>query len=328
MKSRDYAFDNVRFILIVLVVFAHFLEITQGYGADCTLYRIIYSFHMPVLIFISGYFAKFNFKKIIKTFILYIVFQSLYIGVSNLCFDAQLYYNLIIPYWLMWYLLVYLFYLCLVPVLDYDRKNLSIPNKYVHMITMFVISITLYFASPYLFEYGEVLSILRFFTFLPYFVAGYYFKKIICDNIDGIFKSKDMSKMVKVIFLLLAITSSLVIAFSNKITTIDLYGSQPSHESHYLLVRLILLLCAFNFIGFFTLTLRYNKKISFITKFGGNTLVVFLLHGFIIRLVEYYNWFSDYSVNIVFVLFVSILLVILLGNIKLKDLINLSYKDK
>ena len=42
MKKRDYAFDNSKLILIVLVVFAHLLEISSKYGPQHNIYRIIW----------------------------------------------------------------------------------------------------------------------------------------------------------------------------------------------------------------------------------------------------------------------------------------------
>ena len=60
MKERDYGFDNSKLILIILVVFAHLLEIsTKNYGSNNDIYRVIYSFHMPAFVFITGYFSKF-----------------------------------------------------------------------------------------------------------------------------------------------------------------------------------------------------------------------------------------------------------------------------
>ena len=57
IKKRDYLFDNYRTLLIFLVVAGHVIE---------TIYRnnwfleglkwIIYSFHVPAFVFISGYF--------------------------------------------------------------------------------------------------------------------------------------------------------------------------------------------------------------------------------------------------------------------------------
>lgn len=54
---RDPYLDIVKGMLILFVVFGHMLE--SGYGAmGNTLYHFIYSFHMPLFIFISGYLTK------------------------------------------------------------------------------------------------------------------------------------------------------------------------------------------------------------------------------------------------------------------------------
>ena len=61
MTKRIYKFDNLKAILIFLVVFGHFLELVEGHKL---LYLTIYSFHMPLFLFLSGYFARFDRKKI------------------------------------------------------------------------------------------------------------------------------------------------------------------------------------------------------------------------------------------------------------------------
>ena len=101
---RNNRMDNIKFFLIFCVVFGHMLELVD----TGVWYKIIYSFHMPAFIFVSGYFAQFNRKKIISVLVYpYILFQCLY-----LLFDAVLIkQNLALlkiqfttPYWLLWYL--------------------------------------------------------------------------------------------------------------------------------------------------------------------------------------------------------------------------------
>ena len=70
MRERDYLFDNIKFFLIFLVVFAHLLEPKLGDSTVKAAYNVIYSFHMPVFIFVMGYFAKFNPAKILKSIVL------------------------------------------------------------------------------------------------------------------------------------------------------------------------------------------------------------------------------------------------------------------
>lgn len=62
-QNREYLYDNIRGILILLVVLGHALEYFRlDNKVGEFLYVFIYLFHMPVFIFISGYFSK-NLKK-------------------------------------------------------------------------------------------------------------------------------------------------------------------------------------------------------------------------------------------------------------------------
>ena len=64
MRQRDYKMDNIRFFLIFCVLLGHFLELFVGaFSSD--LYKIIYSFHMPAFLFLTGFFARFNRRKIV-----------------------------------------------------------------------------------------------------------------------------------------------------------------------------------------------------------------------------------------------------------------------
>ena len=90
IKQRLYRFDNIKFILIFLVVFGHMLEFTPGYTNTHDIYRIIYSFHMPVFIFVSGYFARFSPRKILTTYIWpYILLQTLYLAMVYYYLDPS-----------------------------------------------------------------------------------------------------------------------------------------------------------------------------------------------------------------------------------------------
>ena len=61
MKERDYLFDNYKAFLIVLVVVGHFIEVASDDNVVMeTTKWIIFSFHMPAFVFISGYFSKKN----------------------------------------------------------------------------------------------------------------------------------------------------------------------------------------------------------------------------------------------------------------------------
>ena len=66
MKSNvTIRMDNIRAILIFCVVTGHVISnFGETTGTDAV-YKIIFSFHMPAFLFVSGYFARYNPKKLV-----------------------------------------------------------------------------------------------------------------------------------------------------------------------------------------------------------------------------------------------------------------------
>lgn len=58
-EARNLRLDGLKLFLIVLVVVGHCIEPTRYINSvSGWLYSVIYSFHMPLFVFLSGYFAK------------------------------------------------------------------------------------------------------------------------------------------------------------------------------------------------------------------------------------------------------------------------------
>ena len=59
IKERIYKFDNIKLLTIMLVVVGHVIEpYVDKSDMFKSLFIFIYSFHMPLFIFISGLFQK------------------------------------------------------------------------------------------------------------------------------------------------------------------------------------------------------------------------------------------------------------------------------
>lgn len=108
--KRDPYFDSLKFILITLVVFGHAISFVEGKWANA-LYLWIYLFHMPLFIFVSGYFTKQlpteKFKKgilgLAETLIVFQIISRLlrYFLEGEACSLTLL----VTPFWILWYLM-------------------------------------------------------------------------------------------------------------------------------------------------------------------------------------------------------------------------------
>ena len=283
MKTRDYGFDNLKSLIIILVVFAHLIGIST-YGYDSNIYRIIYSFHMHIMFFISGFFAKFKKRRILNFFILYFVFQTIYISFYNSIYqDNKTTFQYTQPYYHLWYILVYLLFIFIIPLIDF--KSYDNKKTIKKCLAVLFISLIFYFFIPNDKTIGYYLSLSRFFSFLPYFILGFYSSKII-ENKNFII-TKEKRLFLKLLFLVLAISSSLIIIYDKDIIPHMLYGAYPYKKLSYgMREKAIMLFCGLSWIGFLSYSIRINKRIPVYTKIGENTLTIFLLHGFIVKLLE------------------------------------------
>ncbi len=164
MKTRDYFLDNIKFILIFLVVLGHYCGCYLNSKLLLGCYDAIYSFHMPAFIILSGYLSK-NIKqqryKDIDTILLpYIAIQIIYILYRKFLGLPQLW-SLTIPIDANWYLLGLFIWRLMIPYFNYIKYPI-------------VTSILIALGIGYINDLGEYLDLERIISFFPYFVIGYF----------------------------------------------------------------------------------------------------------------------------------------------------------
>lgn len=165
-RSRDYRIDGIIFFLIALVIIGHYIEPSRySNRLSLYLYSLIYSFHMPLFVMISGYFCEKQTVKKIKQFsfrMLEIVFAILFVKylflrppiLSLLFFDSNpLWFIICLIYWK-----VYSFIL--------DEIGLSFVKQTMISFVLAILGFCL------INKYEGFLSISRAFQFLPYFSLG------------------------------------------------------------------------------------------------------------------------------------------------------------
>lgn len=290
-KQRVYKYDNVKALLIFLVVIGH---MTTDYVSDSELVRWttlwIYLFHMPAFIFISGLVHK-----------QYITDEQKALGVkgeTQLRLDKALGlflcgYTLKIvieitrtllgqnPEWhwisepgIPWYLFVMAEY----ELLFFAMRKIGQKVKPIVMIiSAFLISAVIGYVPM-----GDVLSLSRMINFLPIYMIGYY--------LDMRAFLQMIEKIRYKIFSVFVIISSVIIC---KFGSWDMYHWRKwftGRRSYYFLssyfsyatkwgpaIRLIVWVIAI-IISLSIIILMPNRNLGYITKIGSRTLNVYFWH--------------------------------------------------
>lgn len=171
-KERVHFFDNLKGILIFLVVFGHFaLPVHSASDTLNALYGFIYIFHMPLFVFVSGFFAKsivkngrLRIEKIISILVLAIVFQLLLIFIEQ--GSRPLSESLLSFGSAPWYLVALAWWYLLTPFFSQMRPLSAIAASFIA-----ALGINCFDSA------GNFLAISRTVVFLPFFLLGYYCSK-------------------------------------------------------------------------------------------------------------------------------------------------------
>ena len=168
--AREYQYDNLRFLLIALVVLGHLLEIAGEFPGRELLYALIYSFHMPAFLFLSGMFARFDRAKwIFGMAAPCLLLQWLYTAFVEKLGDPYVHVQFSRPYWILWYLFVLAVYTLLLPVYD-------VPSPAGRgLMTAASVALALLAGFDRSIDYQWSAS--RLIAFQPWFLLGYYFRK-------------------------------------------------------------------------------------------------------------------------------------------------------
>ncbi len=285
---RDVSMDNIRFLLILLVVFAHLLESVPSSMTKTLLYRNIYAFHMPAFIFLFGYFASFSPRKLAFRWVIpYFVFQVLYILFSQQVLGKNIAMQFTTPHWILWFLLAGIFYQLLIPLYASAKKF--------GQVAVLGVTVAMALLAGFDETAGYKLTISRFCVFQPWFVLGLYCRK---NGILEKLAAPGWRKYTISTLSAVAVVASVVFLCRNKVSLLMLYGSGAySEKTGTVWLRLRLMLIAFCWIAFLFVAFRplLKKKLFLITAIGQTTLPVFLLHGFLVKTIDqfYPQWLSN-----------------------------------
>lgn len=171
-EKRIYKWDNAKFILIVLVVIGHFMQYCTDKQTGNIIFYLVYLFHMPAFIFLSGIFSKSFMRKerietgkIFALFTLYVLLKISIAFVRVLTTDRGFVFSLFFEEAVPWYLLA----LGIWYIVTYSIRNV----KPVYSLTF---SVLLACACGYDEDIGALLALNRVIVFFPLFPFGLLFK--------------------------------------------------------------------------------------------------------------------------------------------------------
>jgi fucose 4-O-acetylase-like acetyltransferase len=170
-KQRIFVFDNVKALLIVLVVLGHAADYyTDDFKSMRIFFFYIYLFHMPLFIFLAGLFSKstilkdpFRIEKIANFLVLYFILEILFYFIIHFWLGNEHYtFNPFVENGVPWFMFAMAAWLCIGRVLRNVPAYIVLP---VSIICALLIGYT---------QAGDVLVLSRIITFFPFFLLGFY----------------------------------------------------------------------------------------------------------------------------------------------------------
>ncbi|WP_029068401.1 acyltransferase family protein [Jonesia quinghaiensis] len=306
--ARDPYFDNARGILITLVVLGHALLEVDGH---ISLYMsdVIYSFHMPAFIVVSGYLArnaagtrKDATRLVGSLLVPYLIFQTIHNVLDAIIGGGTFTLDVFTPRWTLWFLLALFFWRLLVPVFRHLRFPLA-----------FAIAVSV--LAPLSQDIGTEFSSGRVLSFLPFFIAG----TILTPKAFAWLTDRPRRYIAIAGFTTLTIV--LMFLRDESLMRLGFFLGRHTYEQldltseQGMAIRIgVLILGAAGTAGLLALTPRNT---TYLTTMGQRSLYIYLLHGIVLWPMRYTDlppaWLGTTTGNIT-VIIGSILLAMLLGS--------------
>ena len=278
----------VRIIMVMKIIFFKF----------CSLFMI------QCFFFISAYFSsKSKRSRILNMVKIYLIWQIVItIYYSFVLHTMNFSFNILYPRYTYWFLVTMITYLILEYAFEKANYKIMIPLS-------FVISLAIGFI-PFI---GEYASLARTFTFLPFYVIGFYAKDL--KLVDKL-RSENFRKtfiIASVIILILLLLNDDIMPYRllrGKYSYYDVTGSLASVFLKRILFYIFSLIVS---VAFFKIV---PSGETLFTKLGQNTLYIYLTQGAIIKtLVTYDLMFDNVVLGNILLFIIVVVLTFVFGKI-------------
>lgn len=273
INNRIVKFDNLKGLAILLIVLGH-LTFQRKYAEISFIQSLSFLIGIPLFFFISGYFSKIGPDEPIKAFkrllipylvfcIIWEIFNINYLGKSP---NKPLFID---PGFALWFLISLFIMKLILPIFDRFRYPLTISVIFALLIGFLDV---------------DVLGISRVFAYMPIFLIGYYYdeyRRSVYQKLPVV-----MSNKFTVLLMILAVLLTFAVCLSVPASMIRMKFVYDNFILEDLIVRIIVLIVST--LDILILTRFMTNRELIITQFGVNSMTVYLLHPYLIKISTLY----------------------------------------
>ncbi|MET8248439.1 acyltransferase family protein [Streptomyces sp. NPDC005202] len=283
-KQRDAFFDNAKYLAIVLVAMGHAWEPLKGDSRILEgLYTVVYTFHMPAFIIISGFFSRSfdarpdRLKRLITgVAVPYIVFETaypLFKRVVDHTPDQDI--SLLDPWYLTWFLCALFIWRLTTPVWKLVRWPLPLALGIAMLAS----------ASP---EIGDDLDLQRVLQFLPYFVLGLSMK----PEHFQLVRRRSVRILSVPVFAAALVVGWWAVPRMNTAWFYHRDAAQELGAPWWVGPVMVLAMFGCSLLLTACFFAWVPRRRMWFTALGAGTLYGYLLHGFLVKAGDYQGWFD------------------------------------
>ncbi len=292
-SQRIYLFDNVKTLAIFLVVIGHainFLALSaNGNKLEKSLFVFIYSFHMPLFIFISGLFlkpmdtqTKFPRGKFISFLTIGIVLRA-FTSILRLILGQKANFSVFEMYdtyaWFMDAMAVFILLAWLLRSFD-KRIILSV-------------SVLVGCLAGYDSNLGDKFSLMRIVVFFPVFMIGHYLTPEQILKLASLKWVKIIAALIIIGFIALCLSDMVFVTrFRTMFTGRNRFSALKQVPYRAGVFYRVITYVLSSLLGLSVICLVPNRKLGYITTAGGKTLQIYFWHKMFLIIFEHYKLYD------------------------------------
>ncbi|MEH3032742.1 MAG: acyltransferase family protein [Aeromicrobium erythreum] len=315
-KERIAYLDNARYWVMLLVVIGHFLTQYTVMDSARGVYVWIYTFHMPFFILISGYTAR-NYmgdarqvRRIVSTLVVpYLIVETSLQLIMQHYGKGPDHLAILSPQWLGWFMAALFVWRLTTPI----WRALKYP---------ITTSIAISLLVP-LIEVPNVLALPKILGFLPFYVVGMHMNRQLFERLADARIRIASAVLLVGSFVVCYLYSGGWDNATDWLLWKQRYGEDPlgvgplegvTQRAQLLVVGFVLTYAALSLIP---------RRRSWTTRLGARTLYCYLLHGYVILILNYqFDLFEKTTKYGAAAAVVAILVAIVLANLLMTSIVS------